>query len=130
MKYICPKCNSEMKKGDTSGAYNIPLCVTNDEYSDYYMLSNEKLMSYSISLIMEIDELLENGYTKDEITKIIDECDFCANDPELTKEESEYLRNYSIRTLDIRYNLYIEENNKKEAIVPKELKKKFPKNDK
>ncbi len=31
MKYICPKCNSEMKKGDTSGAYNIPLCVTNDD---------------------------------------------------------------------------------------------------
>lgn len=27
----CPKCNAEMKKGNTSAAYHIPLYVKNDD---------------------------------------------------------------------------------------------------
>ena len=87
------------------------LGIINGAYDDYYMFSDEKLMGYSVSLIMEIDELLDKGYKKDEIINIIKECDFCGNDSELTKEEGEYLRNYSIRMLNIRYNLYVKEKN-------------------
>ena len=88
------------------------LGCSNDIYSDYFMFNNEKMMGYSVSLVMEIDELLDIGYTKEEIIKIIMECDFTANDPELTEKEAEYLRKYSLRMLDVRYNLYVEEKEK------------------
>ncbi len=82
-------------------------------YTDYYMFSDEKLMGYSVSLIMEIDDLLDSGYSREEIFKIIMECDFMANDSELTKEEAEYLRSYALRMLDVRYELYLEEKEQK-----------------
>ena len=82
-------------------------------YTDYFMFSNEKLMGYSVSLIMEIDELLDKGYSKEDITIIIMECDFMKNDPELINEEAEYLRGYALRMLDIRYKLYLEEKEQK-----------------
>lgn len=94
-------------------ALTMSLGQMNDIYSDYFMFSNEKLMGYSVSLVMEIDELLDKGYTKEEITKIIVECDFVTSDSELTKDEAEYLRNYSLRMLDIRYKLYLEEKEQK-----------------
>ncbi len=94
-------------------AFAMSLGSINNKYSDYFMFSDEKLMGYSVSLVMEIDELLEKGYTKEEITKIIIECDFMANDSELTKEEAEYLRNYALRMLPIRYELYLKEKEKK-----------------
>lgn len=101
--------------------FSLPLELLgiNDKFMDFYMFfhifSDEKLMGYSVSLIMEIDELLDKGYTKEEIIKIINECDFTTNDPELTKEEAEYLKIYSLRALNIRYKLYIEEKEKEHS---------------
>ena len=101
-----------MDKNDINKLLAIPLALgmINGEYQDYYMFGNEKLMSYSVSLLIEVDELLESGYTKDEIITMIKESDFCEKDPNLTKEESEYLKSYSIRMLDVRYRLYMEKN--------------------
>ena len=79
---------------------------------DFLMLDNEKMRGYSVSLVGEIDELLNNGKTKEEIMALIKENDFVAKDPELTKDEGEYLRSYCLRLLDIRYKLFIEEKNK------------------
>lgn len=92
----------------------IVLSTISNEYSDSYMLCNEKLMKYSVSLVMEIDELIHKGYTKEEIIMLIKESDFSAIDPELTKEESEYLKNSSIRILNIRYRYFMEEKNNQE----------------
>lgn len=103
-------------------ALTMTLGISNCMHDNFYLISEEKFMNYSVSLIMEIDDLLDMGYTKDEIVKIIKECDFCAKDAELTKEDGEYLRSYCIRMLDIRFNLYIEEKNRTKMPI-KRLKK-------
>ena len=81
-----------------------------NSYTDYIMLSNDKVLDYSISLVIEIDELLEKGYSKEEIADLIMNCDFTIKDSELTKEDNEHLKIYALRTLDIRYELYNEAN--------------------
>lgn len=102
--------------------------ATNDKYIDYFMFEDKKLMGYSVSLVMEIDELLDKGYIKEEISDLITQCDFVANDPTLTKEEAEYLRNYSLRMLDVRYRLYTDEKDKKDCSNGTSLKKHKQKN--
>ena len=110
---------------------------------DFLMIDNEKMMGYSISLVEEIDWLLKEGKTKEEIETIIKENDFMSKDNELTKDESEYLRSYCLRLLGIRYKLFIEEKNKRyndidedyvviddEGIVEKSYAKKLNKHDK
>lgn len=86
--------------------------LAGDYALEFLMLDNEKMRGYSVSLVDEIDALLNNGNTKEEIVTIIKENDFVAKDPELTKEEGEYLRDYCLKLLDIRYKLFIEEKNK------------------
>lgn len=86
---------------------------------DDMMMYDEKLMSYSISLVGEIDDLIEEGYTKEEITEIIMKNDFRINHPELTKEEAEFLRKDALRILNIRYRIHMEE--KDEGIIKKRL---------
>ena len=81
-------------------------------YSDFMFMFDEKLMGYSVSLVMEIDELLDRKYTKEEIIEIINNCDFQKNDPELTNEEVSYLRNEALRLLDIRYRIYMDDKYK------------------
>ncbi len=96
-------------------ALSMTLGKIGDVYNDYYIYSNEKLMGYSVSLVMEIDELLDNGYTKYEITNLIMGTDYTNIDPELTREDGEYLRKYSLKMLDVRYRLYMEEKQSKES---------------
>jgi len=79
-----------------------------EKFDDYLMLNNEKIMGYSVGLVGEIDELLEMGKTKEEIKNLILHNDYVAKDPELTEEEGEFLRNYSLKLLNIRYELYLE----------------------
>jgi hypothetical protein len=86
--------------------------IAGDYAEEFIMLDNEKMRGYSISLVNEIDELLEQGKTREEIVTIIKENDFVAKDPELTKDEGEYLRSYSLKLLDIRYQLFVEEKDK------------------
>ena len=89
--------------------------MNDQSYNDLMYMYDEKLMGYSVSLVMEIDELLDDGYTKKEIIEIINNCDFQKNDPELTCEEALYLRKESLRLLDIRYKIYLD-NKCKEKI--------------
>lgn len=84
-----------------------------DKYYDDFMLFDEKLMGYSVSLVMEIDELLEKEYQKEEIAEIINNTNFLETDPTLNQEEAEYLKKYALKILNIRYNLYLEEKDKK-----------------
>lgn len=102
-----------MKEKDIYKLLAIMMSIGDGTYSDYYMFSNDKLMGYSVNLIIEIDELLDMGYTEEEIGKIITKCDFMKNDFELTEEDGEYLRNYALKVLPIRYELYSEEKDKK-----------------
>lgn len=76
-----------------------------EHYGDFYYTQDEKVMSYSISLISEIDQLLEEGLSKEEIREIIENCNFTEKDPNLTQEEGDYLKKYSLRLLNIRYEL-------------------------
>ena len=87
--------------------------MNDNTYSDMLLFYDEKLMSYQVSLVMDIDELLDRGYSKEEIINIIISCNFMENDPELSEKEAEYLRKEALRLLDIRYKLYLEEKNKK-----------------
>ncbi len=93
-------------------------------YADDFCYFNDKLLGYSVSLVGEIDELLEAGYTKEEIITFIRESDFTLNDPELTKEDEEYLKNRSFEILDIRYELYIERKNQEDCRPSKTLGRK------
>ena len=87
--------------------------LDNKDISYYDMVFSEKLMGYSVSLVMEIDDLLSDGYSKKEIIEIINNCDFRLNDPELTEEEALFLRKDALRILNIRYNLYVEDEKDK-----------------
>ncbi len=95
----------------------------NNLFNDYYMLNSEKLIGHSVSIVMEIDELLNKGYTKEEITSLIMRCNYTIIDQDLTEEEGECLRNYSLRMLDIRYKLYFEEKGCFEEIYSESSKK-------
>lgn len=95
--------------------------LSNEELQYLDMPFNEKLMSYSVTLVMEIDGLIEDGYSYDEIKNFIKTCDFKKNDKELTDEEEKYLRMDAYRILKIRYNIYEEE--KEEQRVKEKTKK-------
>ena len=102
-------------------ALMMTLNVMNDsEYANLMtMYYSEKLMGYHVSLVIEIDDLLDEGYAYDEIKEFIKTCDFKKNDPELTEQEAEYLRMEAYRLLDIRYKLYMDE--KKQEKTKKHL---------
>jgi len=77
-------------------------------YDSYMMMASEEFMNGSVSLVLEIDDLLDNGYSKDEIRMLIEKCDF-SKKMLLTEEETEDFRNYAYYLLNIRYNLYLDE---------------------
>ena len=79
-------------------------------YTDDYCFCNEKLLGYSVNLVCEIDDFLEEGFTKEEIISFINESDFTISDPDLSKEEGEYLRKKALSILDIRYELFVNKN--------------------
>ena len=90
--------------------------VDNNYYDDVMFMYDEKLMSYSVSIVGEIIELLENGYSYDEIKKLIMECDYQKAYPELTDEEVAFLRKDALKMLNIRNKIYMEEKNIKKKI--------------
>ena len=87
-----------------------------DVYSELIMAYDEKLMGYSVSIVSEIIELLEEGYSYDEIKELIMECDYAKTDPELTEEEIAFLRKDALKILNIRYRIYMDEKNTKKRI--------------
>ena len=61
-------------------------------------IMNPKMKTYSDSIFTEIIQLLNEGHTEEEITKIINDCGFTeAND--LNDEEKENLRQNAHKTL-------------------------------
>lgn len=93
--------------------------MNNNPYNDFLIFGDKKLLNYSVSLVLEIDDLLEQGYTKEEITELINMSNFCEKDHSLSNEEGEILKNYAYHILEIRYELFIE--SKKEEKVKKYL---------
>ena len=93
------------------------------DYLDSYIFCNEKLMKASVNLIIEIDELLEEGKTKEEIKTLITECDFTTSIPDITGDEVEQFRYYALKALNIRYRIY-EEKKEEEQGVQKKISEK------
>ena len=73
-----------------------------------FMESNEKVMGHIFVLTSEINELLEQGYSKEEIQDLIINCNYKQKDESLTDEECKYLKNEALKILDIRYRIYLE----------------------
>ena len=68
------------------------------DLDDIFIGSNPKIMSYSNSLLFEILELLDKGYTEENIIRIINECEFNGvND--LNNEKKNYLKSDAKKTL-------------------------------
>ena len=88
--------------------------LTNSQYDEMMIFGDEKLMSASVNLVTEIDDLLDKGYTMPEITELIDKANF-KEKLEVTDDDAEILRNHAYRLLGIRYNLYMEEKNKEKT---------------
>ena len=78
-------------------------------YSD--MLYNEKLLNYSVKLLLEIEELLDKGYSKEEVMNLIIESDFKKNN-EINKEEEKLLKEDAVRILDTRIKVRKKRKNK------------------
>lgn len=78
-------------------------------YSD--MLYNDKLLNYSVKLLLEIEELLDKGYSKEEVINLIIESDFKKNN-EINKEEEKLLKEDAVRILDTRIKVRKKRKNK------------------
>lgn len=81
------------------------------EFAYYDMLYNEKLLNYSVKLLLEIEELLDKGYSKEEVMNLIIESDFKKNN-EINKEEEKLLKADAIRILDTRIKVRKKRKNK------------------
>lgn len=84
------------------------LCLANSicessgySFEEMWYLSNEKIMNYSVGLICEICDLIEKGYTYDEISEMIKNTKF--DGLNLSEEEKSFLRKDAQKTLKIKY---------------------------
>ena len=65
---------------------------------DIFIGSNPKIFDYSNKLLFEIFDLLEDGYSEEDIIRLINECKFDGvND--LNDDEKDYLRSDAKKTL-------------------------------
>lgn len=74
--------------------------VSGEGYSldDILLGSNPKIFDYSNRLLFEIFDLLEDGYSEEDIIRLINECKFDGvND--LNDDEKDYLRSDAKKTL-------------------------------
>ena len=68
-----------------------------DSLDDIIYMSKDYIRDISISLIFEIRELEEQGYTYEEIFEMINKCDF--NEYNLSDDEKIFLRRDAKKTL-------------------------------
>lgn len=87
----------------------LALSMSLSSYDDF-LLCDEKLMGYSVNLVIQINDLLDEGYTKEEIYKMIEETNFKERIDNLSDEEAIVLKNEAFRLLEIRYDIYVENN--------------------
>lgn len=72
-----------------------------ESFEDMIYMSREYIRDLSISLILEIRELEEKGYTYEEILMMINECNF--DEYNLSDDEKSFLRRDAQKTLKIVY---------------------------
>ena len=72
-----------------------------ESFEDIIYMSKEHIRNISVSLILEIRELEEKGYSYEEIEKMINECNF--DEYDLKSDEKEFLRKDAQKTLKIVY---------------------------
>jgi len=71
-----------------------------EEYmlEEIIFLNNKKVMDMSIRMILEIRELINEGYLEDEIIEMIENIEFHKED-NFTNEEKEFLKKDAIKSL-------------------------------
>ena len=72
-----------------------------DSLEDIIFMSKDYIRDISVSLILEIRNLEEDGHTYEEILELINKCDFSEYD--LSDEEKSFLRRDAKKTLKIVY---------------------------
>ena len=72
-----------------------------ESFEDIIYMSSEHIRDISMSLILEIRQLEEEGYTYEEIEKMINECNFSEYD--LQDDEKAFLKRDAQKTLKIVY---------------------------
>ena len=72
-----------------------------DSLEDMIYMSRDYIRDISVSLILEIRSLEEEGYTYDDIFKMINKCDF--SEYNLSDDEKNFLRRDATKTLKIVY---------------------------
>lgn len=68
------------------------------DLDDILIGSNPKIFNYSNRLLFEIYDLLEDGYSEEDIIRLINDCEFNGID-DLNDEEKNYLKNDAKKTL-------------------------------
>ena len=72
-----------------------------ESFEDIIYMSRDHIRDISMSLILEIRQLEEDGYTYEEIQKMINECNFSEYD--LQDDEIAFLKRDAQKTLKIVY---------------------------
>lgn len=72
-----------------------------ESFEDIIYMSRDHIRDISMSLILEIRQLEEDGYTYEEIEKMINECNFSEYD--LQDDEKAFLKRDAQKTLKIVY---------------------------
>lgn len=72
-----------------------------ESFEDIIYMSREHIRNLSVSLIIEIRELEEKGYTYEEILQMINDCNF--ENENLEDDEKDFLRRDAQNTLKIVY---------------------------
>ena len=72
-----------------------------DSIDDIIFMSKDYIRDISVSLILEIRELENEGYTYEEIFEMINKCDF--REYNLSDEEKCFLKRDAVKTLKIVY---------------------------
>ena len=72
-----------------------------ESFEDIIYMSRDHIRDISMSLILEIRQLEEDGYTYEEIEKMINECNFSEYD--LQDDEKAFLKRNAQKTLKIVY---------------------------
>lgn len=93
-----------------SSDYNIFSGLSFDEM---IMAMDHKIMSITLGLTFEIRELIENGYSEEEILDMIKNIRF-DNDDNVSDKEAEYIKKDAKKTLKLIINNKKEENDKYE----------------
>ena len=86
-------------------------------------MSNDQYDKHLFDIAMGIDDLIEAGYTKEEIKDVIMKTDFTSKCPTLTKEEVKSLRIEALEILESKYESYLSQTNNEKYTTNDDEKK-------